>query len=236
MSNTPNLGLPMLQAAQAQKHVTVNEGLTLLDGMVNLRLTDMGLTTPPVTAVDGECFGVPSGAVNEWAGQDGTIAVRTGGGWSFVVPQRGWRGWSVAHSATVTFDGAAWVTGAVTLSPFGAGMQVHALEFDHVLSAGATNVTAVAIPSHAMVFGVTARVVAPVTGGLTSWRLGVAGADNRYGSGLGLGLGSFSNGILGAPLTVYTPEPLLLSGEGGDFAGGTVRIAAHYATLSLPRI
>ena len=34
--NTARLGLPLLQPAQAQKHVTVNEALMRLDGLVNL--------------------------------------------------------------------------------------------------------------------------------------------------------------------------------------------------------
>ena len=38
MADTTNLTLPLLAASQAQKHVTVNEALTRLDGMVQLTL------------------------------------------------------------------------------------------------------------------------------------------------------------------------------------------------------
>ena len=42
-----HLLLPYLLAAQAQKHVTVNEALRLLDGLVQLAVLDRHLTAPP---------------------------------------------------------------------------------------------------------------------------------------------------------------------------------------------
>jgi hypothetical protein len=44
---TTHLGLPYLLAAQAQKHVTHNEALRLLDGMVQLSVLDCIRTAPP---------------------------------------------------------------------------------------------------------------------------------------------------------------------------------------------
>jgi len=50
MSETTNLRLPYVQAAQAQKHVTVNEALRLIDGAVQLSVRDRNLAAPPVKA------------------------------------------------------------------------------------------------------------------------------------------------------------------------------------------
>ena len=47
---TTHLGLPYLLAAQAQKHVTHNEALRLLDAMVQLSVLDRTRTTPPAFA------------------------------------------------------------------------------------------------------------------------------------------------------------------------------------------
>ena len=47
MTNTPNLSLPYLATAQAQKHVTVNEALSQLDGLVQLSVLDRDLASPP---------------------------------------------------------------------------------------------------------------------------------------------------------------------------------------------
>ena len=46
---TPNLALPLIAGNQAQKHVTVNEALRLLDGLVQLTVLDRHLTAPPAS-------------------------------------------------------------------------------------------------------------------------------------------------------------------------------------------
>ncbi|SMX42007.1 DUF2793 domain-containing protein [Actibacterium lipolyticum] len=234
MNETTKLQLPLVQAAQAQKHVTVNEGLLRLDGLVQLRLISLSVATPPAAAVDGDCYAVPLGAVNGWAGHDGEIAIQSGGGWVFAMPQIGWRGWDVANTAEVVFDGEEWVPGVAAMSASGAATRFHVMEFDHVITPGSVNATLETVPSHAMVFGVTARVVSAITGTLSAWRLGADGSDNRFGSGLGLSQGSYARGVMGAPLTGYSTMPLDLTAEGGDFATGTVRLAVHYCELTLP--
>ena len=134
------------------------------------------------------------------------------------------------------FDGRDWIADAVTVSPGGAATRWSIREFDHVITPGASNATAVVIPNQAQVVGVTGRVVDALSGpGLGGWRVGVAGSDNRYGSGLGLGLGSYLVGLSGAPVTYYAPTPLQLTGEGGAFAGGIVRFALHLVELTPPR-
>ena len=49
-----HLLLPYLLAAQAQKHVTVNEALRLLDGLVQFAVLDRHLTAPPASPADGD--------------------------------------------------------------------------------------------------------------------------------------------------------------------------------------
>ena len=46
---SPHLLLPYLVAAQAQKHVTHNEALRLLDALVQLSVLNLNLTAPPVS-------------------------------------------------------------------------------------------------------------------------------------------------------------------------------------------
>ena len=53
MSETNRLSLPLVQPAQAQKHVTVNEALVRLDGLVNLVLNSVTTTSPPAAVVEG---------------------------------------------------------------------------------------------------------------------------------------------------------------------------------------
>lgn len=234
MANTARLGLPLLQAAQAQKHVTVNEALVRLDGLGQLSLLSLVISVPPVLADDGDCYGIPGGAANEWAGHVGEIAIRSNGGWVYAVPLKGWRAWVVEASVLAVFDGQDWIEGAVALSGNGAATIHEVLEIDHVVTAGATNVVAAAIPSGSMVIGITGRVLSGLSGTLTGWRVGVATSDDRYGSFLGLGQGSWVRGMTSGPLTYYADTDLLLTGEAGDFVDGEVRLAVHLMRLGLP--
>ena len=80
-----------------------------------------------------------------------------------------------------------------------------------------------------------APVTEAITGTLTGWSLGTADAPDRFGSGLGLGAGSWARGILSTPMTYWQSEPLRLTATGGSFAGGSVRLALHWWELRLPR-
>ncbi|MBN9566793.1 MAG: DUF2793 domain-containing protein [Alphaproteobacteria bacterium] len=90
MSNeTPRTGLPLLAAAQAQKHVTHNEALLALDALSGLTLLDRDLATPPSVPADGDTYLVASPATDAWAGKEGLIAYAFSGGWRFYAPFEG---------------------------------------------------------------------------------------------------------------------------------------------------
>lgn len=235
MTETGSLGLPLLQPAQAQKHVTVNEALAVLDGMVQLRIASVAVATPPV-AVEGTVHAVPAGALGDWAGQDGKLALAQGGGWVFVTPEAGWRGWLVDAGHAVTFDGAQWRADAVSGDAHGAALRFKTLSFDHALASGSVLTTATVIPAGAMIHAVSARVVSEITGSLSSWRLGDGDQDDRYGNGMGVGVGSYAQGLLGSPMSIYADTPLVVTANGGTFSGGVIRFAAHVLTLDLPEV
>ncbi|MFA5582425.1 MAG: DUF2793 domain-containing protein [Paracoccaceae bacterium] len=236
MDETNRLGLPLVQPAQAQKHITVNEALARLDGLVQLVLQSVTTPTPPAVAADGDCYGVPMGGANEWAGQAGQIAIRSNGGWVFAPAHPGFRSFVADQSAYARHDGADWIIGATAHSAHGAALIHEVVEFDHDISAGPVSIAANVLPGNAVVYGVTGRVVTAISGTASGFRLGVAESDNRYGSGLGLGAGSWIMGLTGTPMTYYAPTALHFTAEGGVFAAGTVRIAVHLVRLSLPRI
>ena len=107
---TPNLSMPFILPAQAQKHVTHNEAIELLDLLVQLTLEDSGATLPPAAPAEGESWGVGPGATGDWAGQDGQIATWRGGGWLFVAPRDGWTAWVRDIAELQVRDGGVWVT------------------------------------------------------------------------------------------------------------------------------
>ncbi len=236
MADTNRLGLPLVAPAQSQKHVTVNEGLVRLDALVHLTLTSEGGVTPPTAPLDGDVHSVGVGATGVWAGEDGRLAVFVNGGWAFVTPGAGWQGWSEAKGSRVVFDGVDWVAGAGSFSPNGAGFVHRTIELDHVVGSGLTSSVVDLLPNGSIVYGITARVTSAI-GGAVSFEIGVPGSSNRYGSGIGTSVGAWARGITGSPLAYYAATDVVLSAEGGSFDGtGTLRIAAHVAELTLPRL
>ncbi|NHF72088.1 DUF2793 domain-containing protein [Paracoccus xiamenensis] len=232
---TSRLALPLVQAAQAQKHVTVNESLARLDGLVNLVLGSLYRSTPPATVVDGACFAVPPGATDAWAGKDGHIAIASNGGWVFAEAQIGMKAFVTDIGVSAVFDGDIWVEGALTLGSFGSALVARTAEVEVTLTAGDSFTTDLYIPNSAMVIGATARVTETIDGTLTSWRMGTDGAFDRFGSGLGIQQGSWARGMLSQPFTYWSPTPIILSATGGQFASGRLRIAAHWMELTMPR-
>ncbi len=107
---TPNLSLPFIMPAQAQKHVTHNEAIELLDMIVQLTLESTGATTPPGSPTEGQAWALGGGATGDWAGQDGMIATWRGGGWLFVAPREGWQAWVLDVAAMQVLTGGGWIT------------------------------------------------------------------------------------------------------------------------------
>ena len=108
MSETPNLGLPLLEAAQAQKHVTHNEALLLLDGQVHLSAVTRTLAAPPASPVDGDRYLIAAGATGDWLGQSGAVAFREAGVWRFTAPRKGWRLWLEDEQTLLIYTGTLW--------------------------------------------------------------------------------------------------------------------------------
>jgi hypothetical protein len=236
MTRTLQFGLPLIAPAQAQKHVTVNEALARLDAVAQLRVVSSGTTVPPVDALPGSAYLVPEGGSDEWEGQSGKIAVAINGGWELVEPKSGWRLWDEEAWRYRQFDGTSWIDDAITVTENGAAAKWSTVEFEHVITPGATNLTQVPIPSHSILFGVTGRVTEALSGtGLTTWRIGVEGSDDRYGKGLGTALNSYLVGLSGAPITYYADTPLLLSADTGEFNSGRLVIAMSLMSFLAPR-
>lgn len=113
MSDTsPILSFPYILPSQAQKHVTHNEALRLLDVLVQPTVLDRDRAVPPAAPAAGARHLVPAGATGAWAGHAGEIAVweAEAASWRFLVPQPGWQTFVLAEGAGLVLTAAGWQT------------------------------------------------------------------------------------------------------------------------------
>ncbi len=236
MANTANLAIAYLEAAQSQKHVTVNDALSALDSVVQLAVLDRDLAAPPGSPVEGDRYLVAASPTGAWAGQAGKIAAWQAGAWNFRTPRNGWMAWVLDEALPVFYEAGAWThtfkafETDVAKAPLGARTLFRILQETHTLALAATSDTVIAIPDRAIVHGVTVRVSTAITGA-TSYNCGIVGELNKYGGTLGIALGSSNVGVTG-PTAFYANTPIRFSAVGGNFTGGVIRVAIHYMTLA----
>lgn len=109
---SPILSLPYIQPSQAQKHVTHNEALRILDLLVQMVVATRGANVPPTTPVEGERHIVGTAPTGAWAGQPAKIAWFETGLWQFVAPQPGWGAHVLAEDDVAQFIDGVWVGAA----------------------------------------------------------------------------------------------------------------------------
>lgn len=237
--DTPNLKLPYIMAAQAQKHVTHNEAIRNLDAVIQLSAKDRDLTSPPALPTNGERYIVAASASGEWSGMDGQIAAFQDNTWMFYAPKEGWLCWLADEGALATFDGTVWnevsgggsASNTLNTSLYGATSKFELLEEELVLSGPSIDST-IHIPDRAIVFAVTTRTTQTITGP-ASYDCGIAGSINKYGGSLGTTAGNTNSGVT-TPNAYYTDTPVRITANGGDFTGGKVRISLHFMLCTTP--
>lgn len=232
MTDTPRLSLPAIEAAQAQKHVTHNEALTLLDALTQLTVESRVLTAPPGAPAEGACYIPATGSSGDWSGWDGDIALYSGGGWLHIVPVSGLKAWVKEERLTLTYEDGVWRDG-VALTANGGRVTLRAKE-EEVTLAGAYVETADAafIPDRAIVLGVAARTTQAITGA-SSYAVGTAANATQFGDLLGVALGSANIGVIG-PAAFYADTAVRVTANGGSFSAGKVRLVVYFLEMAAP--
>jgi len=87
---SPRLGLPYVRAGQLQKHVTVNEGLTRLDALVQTAIASRTLSAPPQVIDEGAIYLVGANPTGAWAAfSAGQMLMADMQGWRSITPSEG---------------------------------------------------------------------------------------------------------------------------------------------------
>ena len=118
-NRTARLALPLIEPGQAQKELTHNEALVLLDAAVQAAVTAVGIDTPPSSPVEGQGWIVGTAPDGAWTGHAQALAVWTAGGWRFVAARAGLTVWDLATQAIVRFQGVSWTRGSSVAVPAG---------------------------------------------------------------------------------------------------------------------
>lgn len=90
--DTTRLQLPLIAAAQAQKHVTHNEAIMRLDGLVQMTALSYTTNVQPGSPSDGDLYLLPAGKTGtDWDGYSNhAVAHRYDGIWHQYHPSQGW--------------------------------------------------------------------------------------------------------------------------------------------------
>jgi Protein of unknown function (DUF2793) len=227
LDDTPNLKLPYIAAAQAQKHVTHNEAIRALDAIVQIGVLDRDLTAPPPSPAEGARYIVASAATGDWLGKEDTIAAYQDGAWLFYEPGEGWIAWAADEDALLAWNGAAWVVagGGGGGAPGGSNTQV---QFnDAGIFAGAGDLywdktngrLGIGAGAPAAQLEITKNFRLPPTSDATTGviSLGATHFVHAYGTNnlfLGLGAGNFT--LSGAEQNVGVGAGVLASLTSGD--------------------
>lgn len=230
---TPRLGLPYVVAAQAQKHIPINESLARLDGLVQLAVESRSVAVQPASPVSGGVW------IAAWPGVTvGTLMRFEAGAWEALAPAEGMLAWVKDENQMVAFDGAAWIPLSATFrstiaaqTPNLANTRLEVLE-QEVTVTGASTATIIVIPSRAIVLAVSTRTTAAITGA-ASYNCGVSGEPSKFGGSLGVAKNASNIGVVG-PTAYYADTPVLLTAVGGNFVAGKVRVAIHVMRFDAP--
>ena len=117
--STPVLQLPYILPAQAQKHVTHNEAIRILDVIVQLSVLARNAVVPPENAAQGDRYILGQNAQGVWAGFGGQIALWENGAWQFFAPKTGWTAWVISEQVLASYSASGWISQAD--GPFNVG-------------------------------------------------------------------------------------------------------------------
>lgn len=239
MNSSPNLSLPYLAAAQAQKHVTVNEALRALDALVQIAVEAVGVSVPPGSPENGQRWVVGEAPTSAWAGHAHKLAAWQDGAWTFFSPGDGWKVWDRTNARELVYRAnvPGWIVapgpdalGAIESS--GASIRLETIAETISALTGAAVFSTIEIPARALVLAVSSKVQSAITGA-TAFDVGVTGQPTKFGGALATSIGSQNVGVIG-PDPFYSATPIRLGAIGGNFTGGSVRVAIHFMRFDAP--
>jgi hypothetical protein len=166
-----------------------------------------------------------------WADKAGQIAIWLGGAWTFLSPKPGFAVHVEDERLAVSWVDGAWRDRLIG-TEHGGGIRLVALEQELTLAGAFVETKTAVIADRMMVLGVASRTTQAITGA-TSYSVGIAGEPGKFGSMLGIALGSTNIGVIG-PTAFYAPTPIRITAAGGSFTSGKLRLVLYAMGFAAP--
>ena len=109
MATTPNIDLPIMDAAARERSLDYNEAIYLIDALLPGTVISDAVASPPASPADGGCYIVASLATGAWTGWEGDLAVYIGGAWLQISPKEGWSFWVQNKDLSYVYKSGIWV-------------------------------------------------------------------------------------------------------------------------------
>ena len=196
----------------------------------------------PSSPAEGDGYILGSSPSGDWVQQASKLAFYQDKRWVFLTPKIGWRVWNDSDATLYVLQSEGWQSVSSLGKATGQhdfygskGLDFYVEEIDHIVIAGAHNDTALIIPGKSTVLAITGRVLTTL-GGSHSWKLGVAGGDDRYGNKIGYQEDSTVIGVSSSPVTYYADTPVKLTAVSGQFSSGKIRLKLYAMKFALPEV
>lgn len=243
MSYTTRLKLPFIHSGQAQKEITHNEALNILDILTHPVVQAVKVESPPDNVQLGQLYIIGQNPQNEFINHASQIAQKLEQGWKFITAPKWLEVTLDSNGNKYRFDGNNWVESSALSSALPQQMQpsqsqvannilinkdtgeylkVEHLQEDVVLQGAYTN-TRIQIPHHAIVIAVSVRVLQAISG-TDSFSIGVEEDIAKYGGNLGAGQDTTNLGLTNHPLTYWQDTPIRLTATNGRFTAGKIKV------------
>ena len=220
MSKTGRLGLPYILQAQAQKEVTHNQALNILDVLVNT-VVEAIVDELPEAANEGDIYITGRGKLAQYSK----------GSWTYYQPIDWMEVWLKSTNSRMMYSNGDWVGSGSTIKAgnvkeLSESLQVSQWQEDIKLS-GASTSSAKFLPDHSSVIAVNTWVIEPITG-VANFSIGVKGDVGRYGPNISSAKDTTNVGMTNYPITYYYNTPVIFTAKDGNFTGGVIRLSAQY--------
>ncbi len=108
MTTTSHLAITLVEQAQSQKELTLNQALVRIDALLNTGAKSRTIATPPVSPILGDVYIIASSPTGDWVGQAGKITYYDSI-WRIITPNEGMTLWVNDENLIYSYDGTSWV-------------------------------------------------------------------------------------------------------------------------------